>query len=67
MASETSSNLPPPRLWKKELPKMLLAPPWSASSDHCMSDLSFSFSGPTCWLMSECMSVIRRSARPSLS
>ena len=42
-------------------------PPWRKSSGHCIVDFSFSRSGPISSLMSECMSVMSRSGRPSLS
>src|ERR1700722_20884565 len=41
--------------------------PCRYSSVHVIVDFDFSFSGSCSWLMSECMSTMNRSMRPSLS
>ena len=45
---------------------MLVLPSPRNDSGHFMSDFSFSRSGPIVSLMSECMSVMKMSRRPSL-
>ena len=51
---------------RSELPQMLVLPLPRNASGHFMSDFIFSRSGPVGSLMSECMSVMKRSSRPSL-
>src|SRR5262245_3220038 len=76
-SSETSVNVRLPTFFQRALPKMLFEEPCRYASDHSNlqkgSDLTFSLPGrgPACnWIcalvMSECISVMRRSISPSL-
>ena len=51
---------------KNELPQMLVLPSPRNDTGHFMSDFMRSRSGPIGSLMSECMSVMKMSRRPSL-
>src|SRR4030095_14384388 len=77
VSSETSMNFPPPSPFQSALPKILFVEPCKYASVHStlqnFSDLTFSLPGrgpPCTWIcavvMSECMSVMNRSIKPSL-
>ena len=51
---------------KNELPQMLVLPVPRNDSGHFIVDFTLSSSGPIGSLMSECMSVMKMSRRPSL-
>src|SRR3989449_4499070 len=71
-ASETSSKRPPPRLWNSALPKMKRLFPVgkksaSARAESALRPSAAQSPGGMLTHMSECMSVTRRSNRPSPS